>query len=75
LDKKLKHYFAQLEQQKNNLLNELSSLSVEKLNSAPAGKWSITQIVAHLITVERLSIQYMQKKIQGIEQAGDAGIV
>jgi hypothetical protein len=75
LDKKLKHYFAQLEQQKNNLLYELSSLSVEKLNSSPPGKWSITQIVAHLITAERLSIQYMQKKIQGIEQAGDAGIV
>lgn len=75
MNKSILTYFAQLEQQKNNLLNELSSLSVEKLNSAPAGKWSITQIVAHLITVERLSIQYMQKKIQGIEQAGDAGIV
>jgi uncharacterized damage-inducible protein DinB len=63
MNKSLLTYFAQLEQQKDNLLNELSSLSIEKLNSAPAGKWSIAQIVAHLITAERLSIQYMQKLI------------
>lgn len=72
---KLQKFYNQLENQKDELLTSLSELSIEKLNSAPAGKWSIAQIVAHLITAERLSIQYMQKKIQGIEQAGDAGIV
>lgn len=75
MNKSLLTYFTQLELLKDNLLKELHSLPVEKLNSAPAGKWSIAQIVAHLITAERLSIQYMQKKIQGVEQAGDSGIV
>jgi uncharacterized damage-inducible protein DinB len=75
VNKTLQTLLSSLEIEREKLMDSLAMLSSEKLNSAPAGKWSIAQIVAHLITAERLSIQYMQKKIQGIEQAGDAGIV
>jgi hypothetical protein len=36
-------------------------------------KWSINQIIAHLISAEQLSIKYMSKKMLGIDRAGDTG--
>jgi uncharacterized damage-inducible protein DinB len=67
--------FNQLEADRQKVFGNLAKLPPEKLNYSPQGKWSINQIVAHLITAERLSLLYMQKKIQGIEEADDSGIV
>lgn len=45
-------------------------------NQPPApGKWSISQILTHILTSERLSIGYMKKKSQGIDQIKNSGPV
>ena len=43
--------------------------------TAPTGKWSIAQILTHLLTSERLSVVYMKKKALGIESLSDSGIM
>jgi uncharacterized damage-inducible protein DinB len=53
----------------------IASLSEEQLNRKPSpGKWSISEILSHLIMAERLSVNYIQKKIQGIEKVKDSGL-
>jgi uncharacterized damage-inducible protein DinB len=47
----------------------------KRLNDHRPGKWSINQILNHIISAERLSVSYLQKKFLGIEQAGDSGLV
>lgn len=71
---KLQHLFDALEYDRNTLILTLKSLLPEKLQQAPQGKWSINQILAHLIAAEKLSIRYLQKKILGIKEADDTGL-
>lgn len=62
-----------MERERSQLVHQLSNLSEEQFNRHPPGKWSINEIMAHLVAAERLSLQYMQKKILGAETAGDTG--
>lgn len=64
-----------LEAQRIQLLDSLKNLPSEKLNHKPKGKWSINEIVAHLITAERISVQYLTKKIQGIDEVDNTGLI
>jgi hypothetical protein len=48
-------------------------MTPDQLNAHPPGKWSANQIIAHLITAEKLSLAYMRKKIQGVKEVGDSG--
>jgi hypothetical protein len=67
--------FQELEQQRDRVLDSVKNLSSEKFNYVPAsGKWSIGQILTHLLTAEQLSLGYMKKKVLGIDQAGTSGI-
>lgn len=70
----LKSYFDLLERERINLISQVLPLPSDKLNHSPEGKWSINEIVAHLIASERLSLMYMQKKILGIAEAGNTGL-
>lgn len=70
----LQNKFDVLESQRRQLLELVKNVGSEKLNHAPAGKWSINQILAHLITAEKLSVMYIQKKILGITDAKDTGL-
>jgi uncharacterized damage-inducible protein DinB len=66
--------FDEIESQRQKLFDSLSALSVEQLNMPPRhGKWSMAEILSHLLAAEKLSVQYLQKKILGIEQAEDSG--
>lgn len=66
--------FEEIESQRQKLFDSLSHLPVEKLNQPfRAGKWSMAEILSHLLAAEKLSLQYLQKKIQGIEQVEDSG--
>ncbi|ELR71026.1 hypothetical protein C900_03156 [Fulvivirga imtechensis AK7] len=59
----LKKRFETLEASKANLLSLVSGVSQEELNSPPEpGKWSVGQLLHHLLQVEVLSLQYMRKK-------------
>ena len=67
--------FDALESQRTSMLDSLQHLTTDQLNRSPApGKWSVSEILSHLIAAERLSVLYLQKKIQGIEQAPDTGL-
>jgi uncharacterized damage-inducible protein DinB len=72
---KLQLLFDSLERERNSLLATIKNLSPDKQQHAPAGKWSIQQILAHLIAAEKLSIQYLHKKMLGIKEAEDTGVL
>ena len=71
----LQKLYASIEKQREQLLYSLRLLSNERRNEYQAGKWSIHQIIAHLITAERLSVQYLNKKILGVNEARDSGML
>jgi uncharacterized damage-inducible protein DinB len=74
VNEKLQHIFDRLEKQRVGLLGELKNYSIEQLNQHPNKKWSVNEILSHLIAAERLSLQYLQKKIQGVNETKDSGI-
>lgn len=75
MDQSLINKFAEIEAHRKKILYSLSQISTEDLNRPPAaGKWSVNQILGHLITAEKLSVMYMQKKIQGIRDTQDSGL-
>ena len=67
--------FDAIELQRIDLFQLLKNVSAEKLNFQPEGKWSVNLIVAHLIAAERLSVMYLTKKIQAIDEVGDTGLI
>jgi uncharacterized damage-inducible protein DinB len=67
--------FTELEIQRMQTLRSVEHLDQPRLNrSLIKGKWSIAQILSHIVAAERLSLQYVKKKIQGIETAADTGL-
>jgi uncharacterized damage-inducible protein DinB len=74
LNKSLLKQFDKLEIQRANLLKLISSLSGEQLNAHPEGKWSIAQILSHIIASEHLSVRYINKKILGINESPPTGL-
>jgi hypothetical protein len=73
MDKKLRSLVAKLENQRKQIISEVSQLSADRYSQSPPGKWSIAIILTHIVISERLSLNYMKKKSLGIETAGEAG--
>ena len=72
----LEQLFAEIEVQRKKALNSVKDFTNKQLNtSLLPGKWSAAQILNHLITAEQLSLRYMQKKIQGIKDTSDSGLL
>ena len=44
----------------------LSEVPREKYHFRPGNKWSVGQILTHLLTSERMALRYMKKKSLGI---------
>lgn len=60
----IKEKINQLEQKRFELMSELEVLNDERLNYKPLeNKWSIIQIMHHLIKSEKLSVIYITRKI------------
>jgi DinB superfamily len=73
---RLQSYFTQLENQRKSVTKLINSVSEERFTRIPGNdKWSAHQVVAHLLTAEKLSLQYMTKKMNGVASAGDTGIL
>jgi len=70
---KFQQILALAEQERLELLKEVSKLPAERLFYRRGTKWSISQILIHLLTAEKLSLQYMKKKSLGIDSADNAG--
>ena len=61
---KLEAKYLQLEKSRNRLLDELEGLDDDLLNTpAAGGKWSIAQHIAHLLLVDKKTMQYVQHKL------------
>jgi uncharacterized damage-inducible protein DinB len=66
--------YDQLERQRGQVMNQLRPVSADAYQHSPApGNWSISQVMTHIITAERMSLGYMKKKAQGIDQLPDSG--
>jgi uncharacterized damage-inducible protein DinB len=74
MNKILERQLTALEVQRNELFTSLHSLPTEKMNNHSEGRWSINQILAHLIAAEKLSISYLQKKILAMNEVDNTGI-
>jgi uncharacterized damage-inducible protein DinB len=75
MNSRLKYLFNKLEADRIYIMNEVSNLAPEQFQKSVGGKWSIQQIITHVWTAERLSLQYMQKKVQGISHAENTGLM
>ena len=70
MNAQLEKQFNQIEEQRKDLFNELKGFSDELLNKKPAPeKWSVAEVIAHLITAEEMSLKYLQKKTQDTSTA------
>jgi len=76
MNEKFEKIFDQIEIERKTLLRKVSLLNEGEFNSKPAdGKWSVAEILTHLLTSERLSLLYMRKKYKGVDQVGNSGLV
>lgn len=67
--------FSAVERQRAEILSQVKQLTPDRyiLQPSPA-KWSIAQILTHILTAEKLSIGYMKKKMLGIDQLQNSGM-
>lgn len=64
-----------LEESRRSLMSLCEQVPEESLQRQPQpGKWSVMQIITHLITSEQLSLNYIRKKSQGIKDLPNTGI-
>ena len=76
MNKKFQLLFDAVETDRAQLLNKVSRLTPEQFMKVPGPeKWSVSQILTHIMVSERLSVGYMKKKSLGIDQLDNAGIV
>ena len=75
MNNSLQKQFDLLETQRNKLLSLITALTNEQLKVHPEGKWSIAQVLSHLIASEHLSIKYLNKKMLGINEAPNTGLI
>jgi uncharacterized damage-inducible protein DinB len=75
MNPRLQELFDQLKADRVELLSQVEKLTVEQFQKSVQGKWSIQQILSHLMIAERLSLQYLNKKVQGIEEVENTGML
>lgn len=69
MNSQLQYLFNRLEGQHLAILQSIAHIPNEQFIKRPqSGKWSLSEILAHLQTSEQLSIQYLNKKILGTDQ-------
>ncbi len=74
MDAALQKLVDRIETQRSSILNQFRTLTAEQFNRVPApGKWSAAEVLSHVIAAERISLAYIQKKIQGVDQAEISG--
>ena len=75
MNAQLEKQFAQLEDHRKMLFNDLKKYSDEVLNKKPsADAWSVTEVMNHLMASEGASLRYLQKKTLDTSKAQKAGL-
>lgn len=68
--------YDELEHQRIEILNQVKGLTLEKFDHKPSPqKWSISQVLTHILIAEQLSVGYMKKKALGIDQLKNSGVL
>jgi hypothetical protein len=75
VNSKLQYQFNRLEETRIEILKLLSDVDQTMFEKNSDGKWSIGQILIHVIISERLAVLYMRKKSLGADTLKNAGIV
>lgn len=76
MNSELKNLYDQVLKDRTTVLQEVYVLTEQQYRSNPRpGKWSISQILTHVLTSEQLSLGYMMKKAKGIDAVGNSGIL
>ena len=66
--------FTRIEEQKSDILSLYDSLSTEQLRYNPEpGKWNLLQVIRHLVTAEKQSLIYIQRKLARQETVDATG--
>lgn len=74
MHKYLQNLTNKLEADNEKIFALISSLDEHQLNYTPnEGKWSVNNILVHLLIAERLSLAYMAKKSLGIDTLQNSG--
>ena len=74
MKRKTEKAFNRLEKQRMNLLSHYRSLSDEQLRFNPGPEsWNLLQVMRHLVTAEKQSLIYIQRKISHPENTPKAG--
>jgi hypothetical protein len=74
MNQQLDNQYTKFEADRKNLLESLRSISQEKLNAQPEGKWSVIQNLNHLVLAEYGTINYLKKKILAVDSLKKSGI-
>jgi hypothetical protein len=73
MNARLERTFGEIEKQRGQMLSGLQGLPAQRLSWSPPGKWSILRILSHLITGERTGLEYVRKKILGVQSVENTG--
>lgn len=66
--------YSKIESERKNLFNRLANYPDEVLNKKPApDKWSVAEVIGHLMVAEEASLKYLQKKTQDMSKERKAG--
>ena len=69
------HRLQALEERRRHLFDRLEGLDQDFLNRPPGeGRWSMIQVMCHLIRAEELSLSYIQKKVDKPEGLPDVTV-
>jgi uncharacterized damage-inducible protein DinB len=72
---KLQYHFDRLEEIKTEVLQPVLPLAQSQLQSSATGKWSLGQVLIHIVASEQLALQYMRKKSLGVNELENAGLM
>lgn len=72
----LQQHFEELQNETKSLLKMVSGLSSASYHQQPGNdKWSVSQILTHILTAEKLSLSYLKKKSLGFPTLTNTGVM
>ena len=75
MEAKIKKKFEEMEKERNTLFQKIENLDNEFLNQPPSeGKWSVVQLLHHLMSAEKGTLAYIKKKTLSPDKLQRAGL-
>lgn len=75
MNPKLQRQFDLLEEARADIVRKVSNVSESTYATSKGDKWSIAQILIHIVISERLAVLYMRKKSLGVQTLKDSGLI